>query len=388
MGQIKELLFDYFRAETAEGSFIQNFPTGSLGQSIIKQSQLIQKDNVKFNIALIGLPDNRDTLAIHSDLAPDFVREELYKLYKPQFDLKIADFGNLLPGQSVNDTYFAIKTVCSVLINLKIIPILIGGGQNLSYGQFLGYQDLPYPINLTLVDSTIDIRFSEKIKSDNYLNRIISEHGKHLFNCSCLGIQRYLVSQKESDLMNKLFFDLLRLGEIRQNIRKTEPYFRDSDMVSIDMASVRYSDSPGSAVINPNGFTADEICQLCWYAGFSDRIKTLGIYEIDSYNDPNQLTPKLAAQMIWHFLDAYGNQKSIRKSSDQSTEKYEIEIELFNHKVVFKHDEARDKWWIELPYKENEKDQILSLACTEEDYHAALKGDIPDRIWKIYQKIN
>lgn len=388
MGQIKELIFDYFREETVSDSPVLHYPAGTLGHSIIKQNQLIQKDTTKFNFAIIGIPDNRDTQAIHSDLAPSFVRDELYRLYKPQFDVRIADFGNLIPGKSINDTYFAIKTVCSVLSSLKIIPILIGGGQNLSYGQFLAFQDLPFPINLSLVDSTIDIRFSQKIKSDNYLNRIISDHGKHLFNCSILGIQRYLVSQKESDLMSKLFFDLIRLGELRQNIRRIEPYLRDSDMVSIDMSAIRYADSPGSTTVNPNGLSADEICQLCWYCGFSDRLKSFGIYEIDPFNDPNHLTPKLAAQMIWHFLDASGNQKSVKSTQEENTARYELEVKLFDHKVLFRHNEASDKWWIDLPYQENDKDQTLRIACNEEDYHSALKGDIPDRIWRIYQKIN
>jgi formiminoglutamase len=388
VGQIKELIFDYFSEEHESENPVRSFPAGTLGQSILKQAQLIQKDSTKFNIAIIGIPDNRDTLAVHSDLAPDFVREQLYRLYKPQNDLKIADLGNLIPGKTVSDTYFSIKTVCSVLFNLKIIPILIGGGQNQSYGQFLAYQDFTFPINLTSIDSRIDIQFSEKLKSDNYLNKIISDHGKHLFNYTCLGIQRYLVSQKETDLMNKLFFDTIRLGEIRSNIRLTEPYFRDTDMLTIDMASVRYADSPGSAAVNPNGLTADEICQLCWYAGFSKRIKSIGIYEIDSFNDPYQLTPKLAAQMIWHFLDAQGNYKAIAKQNQHALERYDLEVALLHDKVVFRHDEAIDQWWIELPYKENDKDLFLQLACSEEDYKQALKGDIPDRIWKIYQKIN
>lgn len=387
MNPFNELLQAYF--STLDNSFTTkaDYPSGSVGKSILHWNELLATQKSKVKIALVGIPDARNGISPHSDLSPDAIRNQLYMLFLPQHAGSIADLGNLIPGKTIQDSYFAVKTVCSELIQRKIIPILLGGGQNHTYGLFLACQDLGYPINLTALDSRIDLQLSGTLQSRNYLNKIIADHGKELFNFTTLGIQRYLISQKDQDLMNKLFFDMVRLGELRENIAIAEPYLRDSDLVSLDMSAIRYADNPGGAVPEPNGFTADEICQLAWYAGFSDRIKTLGIFELDSLHDNLNLSSKLAAQIIWHFMDAFFNRKAT-KTASSNYEKYILQVDLLEHSIVFRHDEENDKWWIELPFSDGDGENFLLVACSKADYQAAQAGEVPDRIWRIYQKIN
>jgi arginase family enzyme len=45
----------------------------------------------------------------------------------------IADLGDIPEGNSVEDTYFAVKKLVSELIKKKILPIIIGGSQDLTY---------------------------------------------------------------------------------------------------------------------------------------------------------------------------------------------------------------------------------------------------------------
>jgi len=373
-------LDDLFRSKA-------DYPSGSIGKTISQWPDLLGSGKNKVKIALLGIPDARNGISPHSDLSPDAIRKQLYNLFLPQHAVQIADLGNLIPGKTIQDSYFAVKSTCAELIQRKIIPILLGGGQNHSYGQFLACQELGYPLNLTALDNQIDLQLSGTLQSRNYLNKIIADHGKDLFNFTTLGVQRYLISQKDQDLMNKLFFDVVRLGELREDITIAEPYLRDSDIVSLDISSIRFADNPGGAVPEPNGFTADEICQLAWYAGYSDRIKTFGIYELDSLHDQYNLSSKLAAQIIWHFWDAFSNKKAT-KSASGNYEKFILQVDLLEHSIVFRHDEENDKWWIELPFSDSEGENFLLVACSESDYEAAQAGDVPDRIWRIYQKIN
>ena len=63
----------------------------------------------------------------------------------------------------------------------------------------------------------------------------------NLFNFSNVGYQTYYNSQEELDLLNSLFFDAFRLGEVK-DLTKVEPIMRDADVVSIDIGAIRQSD--------------------------------------------------------------------------------------------------------------------------------------------------
>ena len=51
-----------------------------------------------------------------SKLAPDAVREFLYKLYDTGFSLKVADLGNINAGHTTEDTFFALRSTVDNLI--------------------------------------------------------------------------------------------------------------------------------------------------------------------------------------------------------------------------------------------------------------------------------
>lgn len=53
-------------------------------------------------------------------------REEFYKLYPGNWHAQIADLGDIIPGESLEDTYYAIKTLVAYLIKQRVVPIVIG----------------------------------------------------------------------------------------------------------------------------------------------------------------------------------------------------------------------------------------------------------------------
>src|SRR5690606_8961498 len=57
----------------------------------------------------------------------DSVRASFYELFPGNWHLSIADLGDIHPGETVEDTYAAVKTVVSELLQKQIIPIVIGG---------------------------------------------------------------------------------------------------------------------------------------------------------------------------------------------------------------------------------------------------------------------
>jgi hypothetical protein len=106
----------------------------------------------------------------------------------------------------------------------------------------------------------------------------------NLFNYSNVGYQTYYNSQEEIDLIEKLYFDAYRLGEVSNNIAIAEPVFRDADLVSLDFHAVKSSDSGNFIKFNPNGFNGKEICALSRYAGLSDKVSSFGIFNHNNSN--------------------------------------------------------------------------------------------------------
>jgi arginase family enzyme len=91
-------------------------------------------------------------------------------------------------------------------------------------------------------------------------------------------------------------FDAYRLGTIRNDISETEPVLRTADMLSIDVSCIKQADAPGNANPSPNGFNGEELVQIFRYAGYSDRLSSIGIYELNPECDDRNATAKLMAQ--------------------------------------------------------------------------------------------
>ena len=149
------------------------------------------------DLAIIGVCEDRNSEKnIGCGLAPDTVRNYLYQLYGGSYSLRVADLGNIIAGHSSDDTYFALQTVVDNLIRNNIVPIIIGGSQDLSYAQFLGYKNLEQTINIVSIDSVFDLgNPEENISNTSYLGKIILYQPNFLFNYSNIGYQSYLVDQ-------------------------------------------------------------------------------------------------------------------------------------------------------------------------------------------------
>ena len=85
------------------------------------------------DIAILGVLENRnDVNYIGEEFQLNEIRKSFYSLFPGSWDSVIADLGDINKGESVEDTYFALKTTIAILIKKNIIPIVIGGTQYLT----------------------------------------------------------------------------------------------------------------------------------------------------------------------------------------------------------------------------------------------------------------
>ena len=365
--------------------FIKEFSSQQLGSKIVFHTDKDFPDLNKIKIAIIGVLENRGDKNQTEQVDLLNVRKELYALFPGNWNASIADLGDILAGNSSDDTYFALKKVIASLIKKKITPIVIGGSQDLTYALYRAYDDLEQMVNLVSIDSKFDFgKESDTVSATSYLTKIIIDEPNNLFNFSNIGFQTYYNSQEEIDLIDKLFFEAYRLGDISNTIAIAEPVFRDADIVSIDLTAVKSSDSGNNNPFTPNGFNGKEICTLSRYAGISDKISLFGIF---NHNNSSQESV-LIAQIIWYFIEGFHYRSNEYPfGSKENYLKYIIPLE--EEELIFYKSNKTDRWWIEIPFISNSNNKLKKntlLPCSYEEYLGACNQEIPERWWKAQRK--
>lgn len=364
--------------------------TQALGRKIrIHSDQSGIPDLEGIQIAIIGVLENRNDINyIGEDFNLNEIRKSLYALFPGNWYTTIADLGDIHKGESIEDTYYAIKTAVALLIPKGIIPIVIGGSQDITYPIYRAYDALMPMVNIANVDSKFDLGDSTKpIKNTSFVGKIILDEPYNLFNYATIGYQTYFNSQEEIDLMDKLYFESYRLGAVSNDITLVEPALRDANIVSVDLGSVKGSEVGSRQQVSPNGFDGKEICAISRYAGISNKVTTFGIFEYKPSN-VDDLTSGLIAQMLWYFIEGVNYRV---KDDDFSLENnYQKFITLVDQQeLIFYKSMKTGRWWIEIPFLEeinNKLKRHTLLPCAHQDYQDACNNNVPERWYKAFQK--
>jgi len=340
-----------------------------------------------YKLAIIGLEEDRSSTDNSGcGKGVNHIRTELYKLFV-HFDMpSIIDLGDIKNGDTVKSTQIALKEILKELFEHKITVIIIGGGHDLTYGQFLAYENNSNPTEIVIVDEKIDIEENLVINSSSFLWHIINHEPNFLNNCTHLGHQIFYNSPMSIDILESLHHQALRLGEVRKSMIEVEPFLRDADLLSMDLSAIRSSECPANAVTSPNGFTGEEACQISRFAGFSNKISSFGLYELNPYFDNNKQGAKQASQIIWYFIEGFSGRKADYPSAeDKNFIQYIVRLESAENEIAFWKSDYSNRWWMEIPQSDGE---IKFLPCSYNDYQTALEDELPDKWMRAYAKLN
>ncbi|WP_373055714.1 formimidoylglutamase [Zunongwangia sp. H14] len=367
---------------------ISNLDRQSIGANIkihTAETGLPELDNVQ--VAIIGIKENRRSSNRDEALHFYKVRSAFYKLFPGNWHINFADLGDIEKGAEVEDTYFAVQSIVAQLVKKDVIPLLLGGSQDLIYAQYRAYDTLDQMVNLVNIDRKFDLGDADNpISNESYVGKIVINKPYNLFNYSNLGYQTYFNSQNEIELMERLFFDAYRLGEISADIALIEPVMRDANLVGMDLGATSATAMGHGLHDSPNGFDGKEICSLARYAGISDKVSSFGIYEYDSRY--GSLGNMLVAQIMWYFIEGINyrsNENTI--SAKQEFIKYQVPVD--EDILVFFKSPLSGRWWIEIPFLANVNTKLKRhtlLPCSEEDYLEACNQVIPERWYKAKRK--
>ena len=341
-------------------------------------------DNIE--IAFFSIPEYDGTENRGNDHSA--VREELYQLHFEQTP-KLVDLGTMQLMSTRKESFKHIELICANLLSKGIVPLIIGGGQDISYAIYKAYASIGKIITFTSVDNSFDLGTNEdKIDSHSYLGKIIAYQPNHLFNYCNIGFQTYFVSPEAIDMLDKIHFDTFRLGSIKSNIIEVEPLMRNTDFLSFDLSAISGLYAPANVYATPNGLGGTQTCSIMRYAGLSDKVSTCGIFEYNQMFDENKQTAKLIAQMFWYFLDGFKNRNTELNPDLKECTKYTVTFDNGENEVVFYKSNKTGRWWIGIPFIEKQKKEKYFVACSYRDYEKANKGDLPELWMKTYRRLH
>jgi formiminoglutamase len=342
-------------------------PSWSLAQKSLLHGTEGLPDLKKAKVAIVGV----------GDTAANACREELYKMVSPLPAAAVADLGNLRKVEAA-----VLIPVLYELMAGKVLPLVIGAKDVLAKAQFLAYQDTKALVNVSVVDQHLQLADEQA----PYSVLFAPKRHQMLFHFSLIGLQVHQTNPDTLRFLQKSNFEAIRLGKSRNNLEDVEPVVRDADMFAFHLGALRKSDAPAAAA-SVSGYFVEEACQLCRYAGMSDKLSSVGIYGYDPEKDRDRQTAMAAAQMAWYFMDGFANRVKDYPVSTQGMTEYIVDFRKMSYQLTFWKSVKSGRWWLQVPVATKRKHERHRLIpCSFQDYQSACREELPDRLLQAFSR--
>ncbi len=341
-----------------------------------------------YSVAILGVEDYRGYITNKgTEKAADEVRKQLYQCSAFTNGMQLLDLGNIKAGATYVDTLVAVVETLHELFKHNVITIIIGGDAALSSAQFKAYEIFENQITVAQIASKVvwensDVDIHKTYLKDFFLSGFLRKY-------NLVAYQSYFIQEKQLSFLSSKNHDVLRVGKIREHVFEAEPFLREAAMVTYNINAIRYSDAPGQPDPSPNGLFGDEACAMARYAGMSDQLMSIGIYDFNPDLDKSNITAKQVAQMVWYFMEGISlrrNDYPIVDENDFNT--YIVQIDDAENDFIFLKSKKSDRWWMKITYDKRDLQKHILVPCTYKDYLSALNNEIPERWMREWMRLS
>ncbi len=320
-------IFKHLTAPNEKLFFLRN------DKSDLRMGDIVQRGEKNFSheiqIGIVGMPTDegvkRNGGRVGAKDAPDAIREEFYKRTafvigkeKSPSHVPVFDFGDIKTGKTLEETHDKLSEVIHSLVSAKIIPIVLGGGHDIAYPNFLGFSKGKQTVGVINIDTHLDYRKPiPKRNSGTSFRQMLDHHLSALnaMNFVEVGTQSFVNSNDHYSELVERGATIFSLRDVREDgITKIldlsyelATTSTDSLYVSFDIDAVRSSDAPGVSAPLPTGLTAEEFLTAALFAGKRHKTKLIDIVEVNPKYDVDGKTAKLAALVMMYFLTGIAN---------------------------------------------------------------------------------
>lgn len=341
---------------------VDALPSWAFGNKILLHRQEMP-DLKKVRVAIIGVGDKE----------ANAVREQLFRYSFPFPENTVADLGNLRKLDAA-----VLIPVLYELLSGKVLPVIIAGKDEFARAQFLAYQEAKALMNLTVIHEHLPMEVYEPL---------LKPFHPQLFHFGLVGFQVHQTPPDLVDFLSKHHFDLVRLGKSRAGMEDTEPILRDADMLSFHLSALKQSEAPGVSTPSPSGYFTEEACQLCRYAGMSDKLTSFGLYGLKPEADRDGQTAQTAAQMLWYVMEGVFNRKGDYPVDTKGLTEYVVAFRKQNYQLTFWKSVKSGRWWMQIPVATQRKlERHRLIPCSYQDYQSACREELPERLVQALQR--
>ncbi|MCX7954558.1 MAG: hypothetical protein N3A01_05135 [Bacteroidales bacterium] len=297
----------------------------------------------------------------------------LYNFSEIETKIKVLNAGNLKKGHTFNDVIYALRDIYEEIIDKNQISIVLTDNVYITLGIYLAYELKKKILNISEITSFFSC-------NKHFLNDITKRKEKTLLNYTFIGLQKHLTNRKSLNFIERNKFDYLYLSEVQEDPLIAEPFIRDSNIIIFNYNSLINSYLDNYDIINPNGFTPQDLCLFASYYGQCEVNGTI-IILIDDNNKVNLVN---YSQIIWYFLENFKyrcNDYPIMPL--KKMEKINVKIGKKNF-ITFYKSPRTQRMWIEIPVKKLSK--TIIVPCSEKEYLQSKNGILPLKWIKYTEK--
>jgi hypothetical protein len=282
----------------------------------------------------------------------DLVRTNIEKLKNHFKNITIYDAGKLDSNNSAT-----VHLLIEQLNKLNIVPIFLG---------------IP-------LDNIANIAVNLNKKVLQISNKTYNLTNTNAFiDSNYIAFQRHLCELDDVYEIENQHFNSLSLGKLRSYNNLLEPVLRSAELMYINFNALRASESQEVNDAFPTGLNAEELCQIVKYAGSANYLTAL-FFDVEGFTLNNKLMSLLVSECIWYLSEGINmNFADHPLQSDDFSEFIVYSTNADEDLIFLKHNQT-NRWWI----KKSVDGDTSFIACSYEEYQAAINEEIPDRIQKF-----
>lgn len=286
----------------------------------VRLGEIVPKVNYEeANIVIVGFPNDegikRSGGREGTNLAPDTIREQFYKLTPFGIGVKLFDAGNLTFEDSLEKSHENLNAIVKKIIRDSKKAIVLGGGNDISYpcgkamaevfgaGNWLGVN----------IDAHFDVEIANEINNHSAFRKLLEENLIRPDYFYEIAFQTHFASPVYYRYLHDLGVNLSSLEqirsretadlELREMLRQTFIHHSNSfsTFFNFDMEALRSADAPGTSFSSPLGLRAGEFIQLIKFAASLSNTKIIQFTEVNPNFDYDNRTTLLVAIAIHRF---------------------------------------------------------------------------------------
>jgi formiminoglutamase len=248
---------------------------------------------------------------------PAAIRHALGKIPLHNETFSLFDAGSITcADEDLEASQKALGAVIDILLTKGIIPIVLGGGHEVAWGNYQGIarkytQERLGIINFSAYFDMRPLLPGFKGSSGTPFLQIAEAHTSsgRKFDYNCIGIQhvsniRQLFDTARSFGTNIIFADELHHSYAEQSAAFIRRIIQDNDLIyvslSLDVFAAAYA--PGVSASQPSGLAPWNIIPLLRQLAASGKVVSYDIAELSPRYDVSNHTAKLAATLVYEII--------------------------------------------------------------------------------------